>query len=257
VNPKLSSAKGWSSMGAAVRKAYANGANAISISLGDCGTTSGYKKMSSALSYVYKHSVSVFVSSGDSGDRPGPAKDCGTGIGVAYPASDPSVVSVGGTSLDLNLDGSIAQETAWSHSGGGVVRNMLRPVWQSAPQLPTGNKRWVPDVAFVGNPKTGVDVAYKGAWHVFGGTSVGAPAWAGIWTLVLQQAGQAIGPAPDVIYGVANSASYSTSFNDIVLGSNGKYQAGVGWDAVTGWGTPDVANLITSIQNPQTGSATP
>jgi kumamolisin len=105
-------------------------------------------------------------------------------------------------------------------------------------------------VAFLGDPQTGVSVAANGHWTQSGGTSLGAPAWAAVWSLLRQDAqssGRTLGVAPKVIYRLGNSTQYSTAFHDIVSGSNGKYVAGVGWDAVTGWGTPDASNMAAAL----------
>jgi kumamolisin len=36
-------------------------------------------------------------------------------------------------------------------------------------------------------------------------------------------------------------------FRDITAGSNGVYGAGQGWDACTGWGSPDGAKLLKAL----------
>jgi len=36
-------------------------------------------------------------------------------------------------------------------------------------------------------------------------------------------------------------------FHDVTTGSNGAYQAGPGWDAVTGWGSPNADALVTAL----------
>jgi kumamolisin len=160
------------------------------------------------------------------------------------------VVAVGGTSLVLADDNSIAYETGWRLSGGGKGSPLLRPVWQVAASLAKGKYRYVPDVSFIGDERTGVQVYWRGHEIQAGGTSLGAPAWAAIWALVLQNAqnsGKTVASAPQTIYRVANSAAYAQTFHDITEGSNGRYDAGLGWDAVTGWGTPDVAQLAAAV----------
>jgi kumamolisin len=72
--------------------------------------------------------VNVFVSSGDAGSNPDQTGHSSTGpTKVEYEASDPCVVAVGGTSLHLNADGSVAEETAWAGSGGGKSTVFGRP----------------------------------------------------------------------------------------------------------------------------------
>jgi kumamolisin len=170
---------------------------------------------------------------------------------VTYPASDPSVVTVGGTSLSLNTDNTISAESAWSLSGGGKAKPLLRPLWQLVAQLAHAKYRWAPDVAFLADPQTGVGIFFKGTWRQAGGTSLGAPAWAAIWSLVresAQQSGKTVGAAPPLLYQIGNSATYAQALHDITVGDNGYYQAGPGWDPVTGWGTPDVGGLATTVQ---------
>lgn len=246
---------GWKSLAQALTQAGNNGAQMISMSFGSCRPTTGYKTTETALANLLARGVSVFVSSGDDGALPGPVSDCGGHVGVAYPASDPSVVAVGGTSLLLNPDNTVQAETAWQRSGGGKGSPLLHPLWQVISQLPHPKYRWAPDVAFLADPRTGVAIYDKGQWQTAGGTSLGAPAWAAIWALVRensQQTGVAISPAPQTIYAIANSAAYSQAFHDITTGGNSLYQAASGWDPVTGWGTPNVSGLVSAIQTTPT-----
>jgi kumamolisin len=251
VNAQQSDPAVWRDMSSAVNQATAAGIKIISISLGSCGTGTGVSSVKAAMKAAMKRGVSVFVSSGDTGDRPGTVRDCGNTIGVAYPARDPSVVSVGGTSLHLTSLGLIANEMAWRKSGGGRAPGIARPAWQKAPSLPKDAVRWAPDVSFLGDPATGVSIYYNGRYHQAGGTSLGAPCWAAVWALVRENAennGFTIPVAPKALYRVGNSDFYTSAFHDITTGSNGRYTAGVGWDPVTGWGTPDVTQLAQVVE---------
>ncbi len=71
-----------------------------------------------------------------------------------------------------------------------------------------------------------------------------APQWTGFLTLVSAgRAGKgALGFLNPIIYPLA-SQSQTTYFNDIVSGSNGEFSAAVGYDAVTGWGSPKALPL--------------
>ncbi len=252
IRGEQANSSGWKSVGAAVNSAVADGATSISLSFGTCNPTSGYQATSSALAAAANRGVSVFVSSGDSGDLAGPVRECGRQPAVGYPASDPSVVSVGGTSLLLNPDNTPYQQFAWSLSGGGKAKPIFRPSWQVTPNLKPGKYRYVPDVSFLANPSTGVAIYVDGDWQTAGGTSLGAPAWAAIWSLVEDDAsahGKTLGAAPSLLYKIGNSASYSQAFTDITSGSNGAYGAEKGWDAVTGWGTPLVSGLDTALRS--------
>jgi kumamolisin len=246
-----SSTAGWKSLAQAVKLAAANGAQTISMSFGTCGASSGYKTTKTALAGLLKKGVSVFVSSGDTGALPGPVHDCGRHLGVGYPASDPSVTAVGGTSLVLNLDNTVNDEVAWSLSGGGKGAPLPRPSWQAVVARLAGAKyRWGPDVSFVADPRTGVAIYYKGQEGEVGGTSLGAPGWAAIWSLVrenAQKAGKTVAAASPTLYRIANSSAYSQALNDITDGDNGYYQATAGWDPVTGWGSPNASGLATAV----------
>jgi hypothetical protein len=114
----------------------------------------------------------------------------GDSAGVLYPAASPYVLAVGGTTLNLDNSGNYVSEAAWTDSGGGYSRFEAEPGYQLLVQA-TG-QRSVPDVAFDGDPNTGAEVyatsprGGQGSWQVVAGTSLGAPAWAGIVAIVDQ-----------------------------------------------------------------------
>ena len=76
-----------------------------------------------------------------------------------------------------------------------------------------------------------------------------APQWAAIFALVNGARGAAIGAAGPNLYALANRtlAQSSPAFNDITIGLNGYYHAGADWDYVTGWGSPQVWNLVQDL----------
>ncbi len=121
--------------------------------------------------------ITFIAASGDSGT-------------VEYPSASPDVLSVGGTSLALSNTGTYGSETAWFDSGGGYSQYEPEPSYQTSVQ--TTGQRSTPDVAFDANPNTGVAVyetppgSSTGSWQVVGGTSLGAPSWAGIIAIVDQ-----------------------------------------------------------------------
>ena len=92
----------------------------------------------------------------------------------------------------------------------------------------------------------------------FGGTSFAAPMWAGYIALVNQQLAAhgiaTIGFLDPFIYAIGLSSSYTTDFHDITSGTSGSFSAVTGYDLVTGWGSPNGANLINALAP---GSATP
>ncbi len=117
-----------------------------------------------------------------------------------YPAFSPNVVAVGGTSLTLNADNSYNSETGWGYdsssagafigSGGGISLYEPEPAFQQGVQS-TGY-RTTPDVSMVADPATGAWIADpynldpSNPFEVVGGTSLSAPAWAGLVALVNQ-----------------------------------------------------------------------
>jgi subtilase family serine protease len=87
-----------------------------------------------------------------------------------------------------------------------------------------------------------------------GGTSSGAPQWAGLIALADQMAGHDVGYINPALYQIANNpVKYAADFYDVTIGTNQidpsipGYSASPGWDAVTGLGTPNVANLLPDL----------
>src|SRR5206468_11682701 len=80
--------------------------------------------------------------------------------------------------------------------------------------------------------------------------------WAALWALAAQahraRTGHAIGWANPLLYGLANSPQRTHVFHDVGTGDNGYYQAGPGWDAVTGWGSPNADALVQALASKRT-----
>ena len=179
--------------------------------------------------FVSKSGAIFFASSGDNG------------AGASWPASSPSVVSVGGTTINFTSSGTFKNETAWNGSGGGVSAYEKEPSYQASYSIPkSGNMRAIPDVSYNADPASGFSVywsssASKGAWYVVGGTSAGAPQWAAIESLGLSVTGAKL-------YSDKAQANYSNYFRDITSGSNGTCSyyctARKHYDYITGLGSP-------------------
>ena len=110
--------------------------------------------------------------------------------------------------------------------------------------------RGIPDIALQASALTGVLVydSYDGGWFVVGGTSASSPQWAGIAAMADQIAGHDLGFLNPALYAIANDpVKYAADFYDVTRNSNGQWPASAGWDAVTGLGTPNVANLIPDL----------
>ena len=190
--------------------------------------------------------------------------------GVLLLASDPFVLSAGGTALTASHAGAWISETAWGlasgnpgnaggsfqASGGGFSKLFARPSYQAGvPGI--GAARGVPDVSADASDRTGVAVvSSNGTQNMVqshGGTSASAPIWAALIALADQYAGRHLGLVNPAIYQIARSPRYHQAFHDITTGNNTVqfppttvtgYRAAPGWDPVTGWGSPDAQVLI-------------
>jgi kumamolisin len=174
--------------------------------------------------------ISIFVASGDEGakGRFGQGKYC-----VQYPASDPWVTATGGTKFDEN-----GKEVAWKGSGGGISTKFDVPDFQKGITLPpdiggSGKPgRGVPDIAGIADGYR-IRVKQRGDEETVGGTSAVAPLYAALMMRVNGALGHPVGYLNPFLYQNGNSGI----FNDITEGNNEGYNAGPGWDAVTGWGS--------------------
>jgi hypothetical protein len=196
--------------------------------------------------------VTFIISSGDSG---APA---------SYPATSPNVLSVGGTTLNINSAGNIVSESAWSGSGGGISTIEAKPSYQlNVTQSST--KRTSPDVAYDADPNTGFPVydtennSTSAPWSQFGGTSDAAPQWAAL-IAIADQGRVAAGLTPldgpsQTLPDIYNLPA--SDFHDITTGTTTgtpHESAGPGYDLATGRGTP-IANLIVAGLVGSTSSA--
>jgi len=223
----------------AVQDAYTKqGASVVSMSFGGSefsGETAA--NVDGIFSAGVNKGVTFTASSGDSG------------CGAQYPAASPFVVSVGGTSLKVDSNGSYVSESAWNGSGGGLSAFENRPSYQDG--FNSDSKRGIPDVAMVADPNTGVSVydTDTGGFIVIGGTSVAAPMWAGITVLADGKRASHFQNADYELYSmVGNSANYASDFHDVTTGSSGgNCSTGPGYDLVTGLGSPAAAGLIPGL----------
>ena len=189
-----------------------------------------------------------FTAAGDNGRWPG--------AGFYWPADDPFIVSVGGTDLTTaSAGGPWKSETGWVDSGGGISPdNFAIPSWQTAAAAGCTNcsktVRNGPDVAANANFTFYVCANGSCTANLYGGTSFAAPMWAGYLALANQQAVQngssTLGFINPTVYTIGGGSSYGQNFHDITSGSNG-WPATVGYDLVTGWGSPNGATLINSL----------
>jgi subtilase family serine protease len=176
-------------------------------------------------------------------------------------------------------DTTLAGVNALSASGGGASTLFSKPSWQTGTGVPSDGKRDVPDVALAADPNhdgyllcatdSGATPPVppcsngfrdsSGNLNVAGGTSFGAPTFSGIVAILNQKTGSKQGNVNPTLYALA--ASNASAFHDITSGNNivpcgagttdcpttgtaqYGYNAGPGYDLVTGLGSIDAAVL--------------
>lgn len=228
-----------------------NAPSVISISWGSAEsawTAQALQSFNAAFAAAGQLGVTVCCAAGDNGSSDGVTDGKAH---VDFPASSPYVLGCGGTSL-TGSGNTIQSEVAWNNpghgaTGGGISDTFPLPAWQDGAQVPPSANpgahvgRGVPDVAGDADPATGYQVRVDGQDVVFGGTSAVAPQWAGLIALLNGRLGKAVGYLNPLLY---TQAGGTAVFHDITSGNNGAYTAGPGWDACTGWGSPDGAALL-------------
>lgn len=151
-------------------------------------------------------------------------------------------------------------------SGGGFSTVWREPAYQQG-TIHGGKQRGVPDVSYNGAVLHGV-LTYleipglSAGYYRFGGTSAGAPQWAALTAIADQAAGHDYGFINAALYKIGqNGGDYASAFNDVTSGTNSAvefdasknpvtvsgYEAGTGWDAVTGLGSPKAAGLVSEL----------
>jgi hypothetical protein len=218
----------------------------------------------------------IMAAAGDGGASAG----CGDAIAVLYPESDPDVVSVGGTQVELFSDGSFASEVAWTGgttagscsvnnggTGGGCSNLFAAPGYQSNPACGSGS-RSVPDIAL--NAATGQNYFFSGSLSGVGGTSISSPMMSGFiaqqnaYLLSIGLGGSPLGEVNNAIYYQGNNpggqfAGPHYPFYDVTSGCNsnditakyalGSYCAHAGYDLTTGWGSFNALQLAWAINS--------
>ena len=231
---------------------------ALSISWGEpeTGVSAAYlNSVDEVLRDAAMLGVTVCASAGDDGAMNGSTDGKPT---VNFPASSPHVLSCGGSSVQI-VEGERVRESAWNCSvhgmdcatGGGVSRIFGTPGWQegcSVPPRPTeGKGRGVPDVAGPADPHCGCAIVVGGEGCSSAGTSAVAPLWAAVVACINGTLGVRCGYITPLLYELAKSSA--NPLREITSGNNGFYEAGRGWDACTGLGSPMVERLIEGLRS--------
>lgn len=187
--------------------------------------------------------ISTNFSSADSGDF----TIDGIPATVSAPADSPWATAVGGITLALNSSNAILWQAGWGNSetllaeegtifspplafgftggaGGGpsncatqdsngnCIAGFPKPSFQKG--LP-GSTRQVPDISWLADPYTGVAILIsvpgqvpEQVWQVWGGTSVAAPMFSGLWAIANQEAGAPLGDAAPYMYSMPAGTIY-------------------------------------------------
>jgi len=260
--------------------------------------------------------ISANFSTGDDGDfSTVPGVQSPT---VSNPASTQFATAVGGTSLFINKDKTINFQTGWGNNitriadvtpnppvvpplllgfdgggGGGTSAVFSKPSFQMS--LSGGNRK-LPDISFIADDFTGVEIIFQQSVGVVGGTSVACPTFSAFWALANQAAGAPLGQAAALLYelpagaitdirqigsatnpsGVITnppfkpiresakslvqplqntknfvSAIYNSPFSTrwfvLSFGTDTSLTTGVGWDNVTGLGTPNGLKFVQGV----------
>ncbi len=249
-------------LAAAVNEAVNLGASELSNSYGALESEMGASEQA-----AYNHpGVVIAASAGDSGylDWDEVAAFLKAPAMPDAPASLPSVVAVGGTSLELKANGTRASESVWNDSGhpsyeefkqfsatgGGCSTLFAAPSWQLGAlgwaNTACGTKRLDNDVSAVADPYTGFDIydsyvyepEFTPGWLTVGGTSLSAPLISALYGLAGGSHG--VGYPAATLYAHLGEAS---ALYDVTTGGNG-YCDG---EAATPCGEPAINEEIGDI----------
>ena len=169
-------------------------------------------------------------------------------------------------------------ETVWNDSttgdpaagGGGASTVFAQPAWQTGLGVPNNGARNVPDIALKASADHDGYLVYSGGQlPVYGGTSAGTPAFAGITALLNHylvasgaQSAAGVGNVNPRLYALAQAGT--GVFHDVTSGEQYRYgdlrqrarelhrpgtwgyAAGQGYDQASGLGSVDAYNLVTS-----------
>jgi subtilase family serine protease len=201
-----------------------------------------------------------------------------TGVGGTYLCTN-AEATAGRVVDSINPPGSCrahpgAAEVGWTFSGGGFSHVFDKPDYQATlPDHSTaiGANRGVPDISLQASAGTGAliyitlppdgqsglicgSAPCSTGWYDVGGTSLASPEWAGLVAIADQINGGGLGLINPGLYRIgADAGRYAADFHDVTLGNNTAdpsvpgYPATLGWDPVTGLGTPDAAVLLPDL----------
>ena len=200
----------------------------MSLGMPDNGSFSSYN------SYFTNNNTIYLASSGDNSR-------------VIFPSSCTNVISVGGTTLNLNNNNTRFSEKVWKSAGCGYSKSFIRPSYQ--PKLSNNNLRITPDISCVADPGTGCYVVLNQKLYSIGGTSLSSPIYCGILSLLTQQRlnnNKYTYTSVSNKYNSIQPLLYQNKniFFDITKGSSSSYNAKPGFDVASGLGVINVEKLL-------------
>jgi subtilase family serine protease len=211
--------------------------------IGVAGDSEFYNAADNILKAIGATGQSIQFSTGDFGDNASQLGGFYTSTG--WPASSPFATGIGGVSVALDSQKHIAWQTSWgtnlteiadtaalgnppldvpNNEGfvfggtGGASDTYPKPNFQNG--LP-GDRRLTPDISWVADPYTGVEIIFSVdaqndlGIDVIGGTSASCPMFSALWAIATQHAHHRLGQAaprlyrlpPGAITDVVNSSS--------------------------------------------------
>jgi subtilase family serine protease len=217
--------------------------------IGVAGNNEFYSTADSQLKSTIAMGIAVNYALGDNGDNSDQLSGLYTSTG--WPGSSPYATAIGGTSVVLNSHKQLAWQTSWgtnlteiadtntlgnppidvpNNEGfvfggtGGYSDTYPKPFWQVG--VP-GNRRGTPDISWIADPYTGVEIIYTAdaagdlTISTIGGTSLACPTFTALWGIATQRAGHKLGQAAPRLYrlpawtGAISDVTNLTSANNV------------------------------------------
>lgn len=207
--------------------------------------------------YYMMGSLEGITFSGSTGDTGGSGFTSGVEGELGYPASSPYVTAAGGT--QTYFAGNSIVQTAWSNIGfvpnyvnyggstGGVSILEPQPWYQDSQPTPATMPagRMNPDLSLQAGVDPATYIVDSGQVVGEGGTSESSPLFAGLVTLMDSSFNGSIGLINPFLYSLANNpATYTKAFTPITFGYNVPWVASTGYNLVTGWGSPNIGEML-------------
>jgi len=250
----------------------------VSLSFGSCETSwnvnypGSIDRTEQALQRLTAAGIWFFKAAGDAGPSECPDHPvCGTGAErdevMNYPASSPSVISVGGTEFEpldaIKVWNATTLSTHCSAGGGGISAHFsTTPIWQEGllPEKRAGRR--VPDISALAGKPGYAFMNGSGTWFAGEGTSFASPLYAGAFASIRTALTSTSIDVPTdlhpLLYSYAKGSDADrASFFDVVLGNNRIYpevdccDAADGFDIASGIGELRFGKLLTALATPR------